>query len=689
MSDIAIRRWLFLLLVAVSTAAAVSKLYQVLRVDGVDLLEFLFLGLFAILFGWITVSFWMAVFGAFARLTGAKLLPLEEGGGPSASRTAILMPVYNEDVDRVFSGVQAIFDSVAATGGFDFFILSDSTEPANWIAEEVAWQKLRASLEPDARIFYRHRHRNIGRKSGNIQDFCENWGSHYDYMVVLDADSLMSGETLASLVRLMDANPRAALIQAPATLVGRSTLFARIQQFASSAYGGTYNAGLAWLQGGDGNYWGHNAIIRVRAFQQHGGLPKLPGRPPFGGEIMSHDFVEAAFLQRAGWEVWMAPDLTGSYEEPPPTAFDHLKRDRRWAQGNLQHGRIILAQGLTLPSRLHLAMGIMSYLASPLWLLLLVVSTLEMFIPKAIEPFAFAGRHPEIALSVSQSVPLLQLFTATLVLLYAPKLLALMVLLAEPAQVKAHGGVGNILRSVVLESIFATLFAPVVMLVHSWFIFNILIGRATGWGTQTRDDRALPFWLVFREYWPHTLIGIVSAGLLYRFAPDSLEWFVPLLLGLILTIPLVQITSSPKLGELLARDNLFLVPSETGVIPVLKRAHQLLAKREAVKQNIDFRQLVLNDPETRALHLKLLEEVPPPDESAREKLVALTDIARRGGTKAFSRQDWVALLSDSQSIAALSGAAFQPAHNIEGAAIFPLAAPRAGDADFPKPVSGA
>jgi membrane glycosyltransferase len=144
-SDIAARRWCFLFLVFVSTAAAVSKLYQVLRIDDLDPLEFLFLALFAILFGWITISFWMAVFGAFARLTGARLLPLAEGTGPSSSRTAILMPVYNEDVDRVFSGVQAIFDSVAATGGFDFYILSDSTEPANWIAEEVAWQKLRAT----------------------------------------------------------------------------------------------------------------------------------------------------------------------------------------------------------------------------------------------------------------------------------------------------------------------------------------------------------------------------------------------------------------------------------------------------------------------------------------------------------------------------------------------------------------
>ncbi|HEY4274013.1 MAG TPA: glucans biosynthesis glucosyltransferase MdoH [Rhizomicrobium sp.] len=654
MSDIAARRWLFLFLVIVSTAAAVTKLYQVLLVDDLDLLEFLFLALFAVLFGWITVSFWMAVFGAFARLTAARLLPLAEGPAYSKSRTAILMPVYNEEVTRTFSGVQAIYDSVAATGGFDFFILSDSTEPANWIAEEVAWKELRASLEPDARVFYRHRHRNIGRKSGNIQDFCENWGSHYDYMVILDADSLMSGETLASLVRLMDANPRAALIQSPATLVGRSTLFARIQQFASSAYGATYNAGLAWLQGPDGNYWGHNAIIRVRAFQQHGGLPKLPGRPPFGGEIMSHDFVEAAFLQRAGWEVWMAPDLTGSYEEPPPTVYDHLKRDRRWMQGNLQHARIILAQGLRMPSRLHLAMGIMSYLSSPLWFLLLLTSLLEMFLPNGTEPFSFAGRHPELALSVSQTKPLLQLVTATLVLLYAPKLLALMVLLAQPEAVKAHGGVSGILRSVVLESIFATLLAPVVMLAHTWMLINIMLGRATGWGTQTRDDRALPFWVVFREYWPHTLIGIVMSVVFYKFAPDSLAWFAPLLLGMIVSIPLVQISSSLKLGIAMARDNLFMVPSETGVIPVLKRAHQLVEKREAAARSGDYRQLVLDDPEIRALHLKLLEEIPPPAEAPHPQLPALIDAARRRETAGFSRQDWLAVLSDPASIQAAS-----------------------------------
>ena len=261
----------------------------------------------------------------------------------------------------------------------------------------------------------------------------------------------------------------------------------------------------------------------------------MPGKPPFGGEIMSHDFVEAAFLLRAGWEVWMAPDLAGSYEEPPPTVYDHLKRDRRWAQGNLQHARVILrARPEACPRGC-----IWRWASCPIsprrsgfccwW-----SRRWRCSCPRASTPFTYAGRHPELALSVSQATPLLQLVTATLVLLYAPKLLALMVLLAEPASVKAHGGVANILRSVVLESVFATLFAPVVMLAHSGFIFNIVVGRATGWGTQTRDDRALPLWLVFKEYWPHTLIGVIWAVALYRFAPHSLGWFVPLLLGLLL-----------------------------------------------------------------------------------------------------------------------------------------------------------
>jgi membrane glycosyltransferase len=645
--DIAVRRWLFLLLVSATSLAGVMQLWSVLRIDGVTGAEAVFLSLFAILFAWIAASFWMAVFGAVAKITGAKLLPRPEARGPITSRTAILMPVYNEDVARIFAGVEAICRSVAAAGGtgFDFYILSDSTDPAHWVAEEVQWQRLAASAPQDVRIFYRHRHRNIGRKSGNIQDFCENWGAIYDYMVVLDADSLMSGKTL---VRLMEANPRAALIQAPAQLVGRGSLFARIQQFASSLYGPIATAGLAWLQGPDGNYWGHNAILRVRAFMAHGGLPKLTGKPPFGGEIMSHDFVEAALLVRAGWEVWLAPELGGSFEEPPPTIYDHLKRDRRWCQGNLQHARILLARGLKMPSRLHLAMGIMSYLSSPLWLLLLVISALCMREPLP-APVDYFGRSPHLSLAVSHAAELLQLVFATSLLLYGPKFIALGISLCDTTVVQAHGGRWPMLKSALWENLFSTLFAPIVMLAHSWFVITIVMGISTGWGTQQRQDRALPFGFVVRAYWPHTVAGIAAAFLLQRFAPGSIGWFVPLLAGLVLAIPLTALTSSRKLGAAAAHHRLFLVPSETQGLAVLDEAHRLHAAG-VPEQALDFPRLVLDDRAVRTLHLQLLRESSPDDTPPSELLTALVAAAHRQQTAGFTRQDWTLLLSAAYSL---------------------------------------
>jgi membrane glycosyltransferase len=646
--DIAPRRWLYLFLVLASSVAAVTQMAGVLQFDGFTIREAVILVLFAILFAWIASSFWLAVFGAWARFNKINLLPLKPASGVSAARTAILMPIYNEDVARVFSGVRAVWESAGAD--FDFYILSDSTNPANWVAEELEWQKLKNQLGDTAHIFYRHRPRNTGRKAGNIQDFCENWGQLYDYMVILDADSLMTGKTLTQLVGLMDANPRAALIQAPAQLVGRNSLFARIQQFSSSVYGPVHTAGLAFLQGADGNYWGHNAIIRVHAFMQHCGLPRLPGQPPFGGEIMSHDFIEAALLRRAGWEVWMAPDIGGSFEEPPPTLLDYLIRDRRWCQGNLQHLRIVFAQGLALPSRLHLAMGIMSYVSSPLWLMLLVVSVIDMMSFKPIPPASYIGLHPSLPLSVSHAAELVILVLATLVMLYGPKLLAVGALLESPEATRAHGGTGAVLVSALWESLFATLMAPIVMLQHSWFVFSILMGMATGWNAQTRTDRALPLGLVARTFAVHTIIGVAVGVLLWRYAPDSFNWFLPLLAGLWLAIPLVVVSSSPLLGEAARADRLFLVPSETHGSKVLGRAHALANSHQAVAAAAP--ELVLEDARVRDLHLALLAETPAPVADPL-KLWSLRERVRRGDTAAFSRDDWTLLLSDSESLKAL------------------------------------
>ncbi len=641
------RRWLYLFLVLASTVAASTQMVGVLQVDGLTWREAAILSLFAILFAWIASSFWLAVFGAWARWTNTDLLPLNPPSETSAARTAILMPVYNEDVARVFSGVRAICES--AGPDFDFYILSDSTNPASWVAEEIEWQALKQELGEEAHVFYRHRARNTGRKAGNIQDFCENWGQLYDYMVILDADSLMTGKTLTQLVGLMDTNPRAALIQAPAQLVGRHSLFARIQQFSSSVYGPIHTAGLAFLQGPDGNYWGHNAIIRVHAFMQHCGLPRLPGKPPFGGEIMSHDFIEAALLRRAGWDVWMAPDIGGSFEEPPPTLLDYLIRDRRWCQGNLQHLRIVFAQGLTLPSRLHLAMGIMSYVSSPLWLLLLIVSAIDMMNAVPPPPADSIRLHPSLALSISQSAELVILVVATLVLLYGPKLLAVIAVLEDPRASRAHGGAGCVIWSALWESIFSTLMAPIVMLQHSWYVISILAGIATGWNAQTRTDRALPLALVARQFAPHTLIGVAATVILWSAAPFN--WFLPLLVGLWLAIPLVIISSSPMLGLAARREGLFLVPSETHGSKVLGRAHALADSHDEVPEASQH--LVLEDARVRDLHLALLAGAPSAGgDSAR--LGVLRAQAARRETTGFSREDWALLLSDAEGLKTLS-----------------------------------
>jgi membrane glycosyltransferase len=360
---------------------------------------------------------------------------------------------------------------------------------------------------------------------------------------------------------------------------------------------------------------------------------------------MSHDFIEAALLRRAGWDVWMAPDIGGSFEEPPPTLLDYLIRDRRWCQGNLQHLRIVFAQGLALPSRLHLAMGIMSYVSSPLWLLLLIVSIIDMMSFKA--P---AGFQPSLPFLASHEAELIVLVLATGIMLYGPKLLAVIALLENPDATRAHGGTGAVVMSALWEAVFATLIAPIVMLQHSWYVFSILMGMATGWNPQTRTDRALPVPLVIRKFAAHTLIGVAGAALLQRYAPDSFNWFLPLLAGLWLAIPLVLISSSPLLGAWMRKDGLFLVPSETRGSKVLSRAHTLAESRQALPVRAE---LVLEDLRVRDLHLALLAETPlPPADPL--KLWSLRERVRRGGADALSREDWALLLSDAEGLKALT-----------------------------------
>jgi membrane glycosyltransferase len=660
------RRMVFFLLVILTTLVALGLMASAFHSNGLSPMEFLLLLLYAILFAWICISFWTAFVGFFVILLGRDRWAISRQPGappdPAAPpRTAILMPIYNEDSERVFAGLRAIHQSLAETGqldGFDFFILSDTRDPDVWVEEELRWQDMVRALDGKGRIFYRNRPENTSRKSGNLEDFCTRWGGRYRYMIVLDADSIMKGETLVQMVRLMERHPGVALIQTPPVPVNRESLFARILQFASSLYGRMFAAGLNYWQLGESNYWGHNAIIRIQPFLDHCGLPKLPGREPFGGDILSHDFVEAALLRRAGWQVWLAYDLEGSYEEIPPTLIDYAKRDRRWCQGNLQHLRLALSHGFNALSRLHFLMGVMSYAASPLWLLFLIATGVEAYFQTQQEPVYFFGENWMPVWPVSFAVEMTTVLLVTLTMLFLPKLLALLLLLKEGRLRRAYGGMFEATLSVVLETVFSVLTAPVLMLFQTKFVLAILMRRAVGWPSQQRGDHMTSLREAALAHGGHTVVGVVAGALSYQYVPAFFWWFTPVLLGLLLSVPVSMLSSSITLGRKARELGLFLTPEETEPPAVMRYLEDNLREGETVlpvlRQTPASRFVqALTDPYVNALHLSLLPEREPPGKRRRHYLEGLIHQLEEEGPDGLNPAQKRDLISDPETLVRL------------------------------------
>jgi membrane glycosyltransferase len=561
---------------AVMTAAGCYEMYEVLQVGGITVLESIVLGLFVLLFAWVAFSFMssLAGFGVllFRRPDGLGIDP--DAALPAIGiRTAMLLPTYNEDPDRILARLRAICESVEETGSalqFDWFVLSDTTDPATWIAEEQAFLQLRRDL-PGVRLFYRHRPENTARKSGNIEDWVRRFGADYECMIILDADSLMTGDTIVRLVAAMERHPQVALIQTLPLVVNARTRFARLQQFAGRLYGPLIAAGIAWWHGSEGNYWGHNAIIRVRAFAQDAGLPELKGRKPFGGHIMSHDFVEAALMRRAGWAIHMAPSLGGSFEECPPSLLDFAARDRRWCQGNLQHLAVLPSRGLHWVSRLHLLTGIGSYLTAPLWLAFLLLGILISLQAQFVRPEYFPKGFSLFPKWPAQD-PILAawVFAGTMALLIVPKLLAFILLLTQSDTRRQFGGALRVLAGIVLETLISGLIAPVMMIFQSSAVGGILLGRDAGWQVQRRDDGEVPLREVVRKYWVPTLFGVGMAISAYAVSLPLLLWMAPVIIGLLLAVPIATLTSSGGRAS-----GLFATPEQTAPAPVLLRANEL------------------------------------------------------------------------------------------------------------------
>lgn len=626
------------------TVYASYEMYWVLG-GAATVLGWTVLALFVVLFAWIALAFTSALGGLWSTLRGGGLELGLDGPLPVPGlRTALLMPTYNEDPARVMAGLQATYESLDATGhagAFDLFILSDTTDPDVWIAEEAAFLALRERTGAAGRIFYRRRPKNSERKAGNIADWVRRWGAAYPVMLVLDADSVMEGETLVRLVCAMEHNPGVGILQTLPVIVGATTLFARMQQFAGRVYGPLIAQGIAWWHGSEGNYWGHNAAMRTAAFAAAAGLPTLPGRTPFGGHILSHDFVEAALIRRAGWAVHMAPGLGGSYEEGPPSLTDVAVRDRRWCQGNLQHAKVLPARGLHPVSRLHLLMGIGSYITSPLWLLFLLAGVLISLQSRFVRPEYF-GEGRALFPSWPQVDPVLaaQVFTGTMGVLLAPKLLAYLALLRDGALRRGCGGGVRTGLGVLVETLLGGLIAPVAMLIHTGAVAGILLGRDGGWNPQRRDDGRVSLRQVVAGYWRLTLFGLLLAGAVWAVSEALFLWMLPVLLGLGLAIPLVALTSSRAAGQAMRRLGMLGTPEERQAPGVLLRAAALSRELRCPAEPAIPR--LLRDPALLARHRDML---PPP----RRRGEGLVDTALAVGLAKIADADTVAQAAASLS----------------------------------------
>ncbi len=572
------------LMIAITLAVAAlswSATYQTVALGGLTRLEVICLGLLAPLFLALSLWFCTAVAG-FAILLGKPRDPLGiDGDAPLPrleSRTAILMPIHNEDAAAVFSRLRAMDASLGELGAahaFDIFILSDTRQDAIALAEQSHYARFRR--EASCAVYYRLRADNTGRKAGNVADWVRRYGAAYESMIVLDADSLMTGDAMVRMADAMGRNPGVGLIQSMPVIVNGNTVFARCLQFATHLYGRVAWTGLAWWSGAESSYWGHNAIVRTRAFAETCGLPHLPGPRPFGGEVMSHDALESTLLRRGGWSVHLAPYLEGSYEESPPNLLDFATRDRRWCQGNVQHLPLIQTRGLHWLSRVHLALGCISYVLSPLWFLALTFGVISRLLLPGLKKAAFqwadvqAAAHALVDWREIQATAWAVILTT--ILLFGPKILGTILVFRDKTLRRGFGGRRRILGSLALEICLSALVAPLLMFTQTRALTEILAGRHSGWARQRREVGKIRWTEARMAMGWISITGLVLAGGFW-FTPDLLTATSPILLGLILAAPLAMLGASQSVGQKLRARGIFLTPEETNPPAILNQARR-------------------------------------------------------------------------------------------------------------------
>ncbi len=558
MARVRARRQIVLALNVATYLALMALAWHVAAAGGWTVVDAVMFACFAVGTPWAVLGFWNAVIGLallhIHRDPKAAVAPFARAGDratPIYVKTAVLMTVRNEDPARAFERLRTVKRSIDATGqgqAYSYFVLSDTNDATVAAEEERLFSAWHAEDPDGERIVYRRRTSNEGFKAGNVRDFLERWGGDFELMLPLDADSLMSGDSVVRMTRMMQAHPALGILQSLVVGMPSTSAFARIFQFGMRHGMRSYTMGQAWWVADCGPFWGHNALVRIQPFRDSCHLPVLPGKPPLGGHILSHDQVEATLMRRAGYEVRVLPFEMGSWEENPPTMLDFAKRDVRWCQGNMQYGKLLSYPGLLPMSRFQLAWAMLMFIGIPAWTLMI-----------ALLPFAAYEANTIADYPATAAIALYLTFFA---MYLAPKFAGLIDAALTRGEVARFGGPVRFVASAATELVFSFLQGAISTIRTTVFMVGLAFGKSVTWGGQSRDAHGISWRTAVHDLWPQTLFGVVVCSALWVISPATLYWSLPLTLGYLVAIPFAVVTADPALGRWMSRVGLCGIPED-------------------------------------------------------------------------------------------------------------------------------
>ncbi|MEO1206145.1 MAG: glucans biosynthesis glucosyltransferase MdoH [Pseudomonadota bacterium] len=552
------RRRVVLILNSLTYGALLAGAWHVASAGGLTIVDIVMFGCFAIGSPWAVMGFWNAVIGLWLlhahKDPVVAVAPFAKAGDrddPLTIKTAVLLTLRNEDPARAVERLRTVKRSIDATGqgpAFSYFVLSDTNDPDVAIREEQVFNAWQASDPDGNRIIYRRRTDNEGFKAGNVRDFVDRWGSDFELMLPLDADSLMSGDAILRMTRMMQVHDKLGILQSLVVGMPSQSAFARIFQFGMRHGMRSYTMGQSWWIADCGPFWGHNALVRIAPFRDECDLPILPGKPPLGGHILSHDQVEATLMRRAGYEVRVLPFEIGSWEENPPTMLDFAKRDVRWCQGNMQYAKLLNFPGLKPMSRFQLAWAMLMFIGIPAWTLMIALLPIAAYQAQGVADYP-------TGLAIG-------LYVAFFAMYLAPKIAGLIDAVLTRGEVARFGGPLRFTASALIELVFSFLQGAISTIRTTVFMVGLLFGTSVKWGGQDRDAHGISWRTALSDLWPQTLFGVIVCSALWMISPETLYWSLPLTLGYLVAIPFAVATAEPALGRWMQRNGLCAIPED-------------------------------------------------------------------------------------------------------------------------------